>query len=99
MNVDNLVDELYGEMLKRCGIMEEEEETEEEETGQETYIGDLNVFDDKPEAYGKGIGFERIRRITGYITGTVDRWNNGKKAELKDRKKHEFLSSTTRQFE
>lgn len=86
-------------MLKRCGIMEEEEETEEEETDRETYIGDLNVFDNKPEAYGKGIGFERIRRITGYITGTVDRWNNGKKAELKDRKKHEFLSSTTRQFE
>ena len=86
-------------MLKRCGIMEEEEETEEEETGQETYIGDLNVFDDKPEAYGEGIGFERIRRITGYLTGTVDRWNNGKKAELKDRKKHEFLSTTTRQFE
>lgn len=99
MNVDNLVDELYGEMLKRCGIMEEEEETEEEETGQETYIGDLNVFDDKPEAYGKGIGFERIRRITGYLVGDVNRWNNGKKAELKDRKKHEFLSSTTRQFE
>jgi len=32
--------------------------------------------------------FERIRRITGYLVGTVDRWNNGKKAELYDRVKH-----------
>lgn len=32
--------------------------------------------------------FERIRRITGYLVGTVDRWNDSKKAELKDRVKH-----------
>ena len=37
---------------------------------------------------GKGIGFERIRRITGYLVGTMDKWNNGKKAEEKDRVKH-----------
>jgi hypothetical protein len=36
----------------------------------------------------QGTKFERIRRITGYLTGTVDRWNNGKRAELKDRVKH-----------
>lgn len=29
--------------------------------------------------------FERIRRITGYLVGTTDRWNNAKKAELRDR--------------
>ena len=34
------------------------------------------------------IPFERIRRITGYLTGTTNTWNNGKKAELKDRVKH-----------
>ena len=34
------------------------------------------------------IGFDRIRRITGYLVGTVDRFNNGKKAEEKDRVKH-----------
>jgi len=34
------------------------------------------------------IPFERIRRITGYLVGTVDRWNNAKRAELKDRVKH-----------
>lgn len=37
---------------------------------------------------GEGIGFERIRRITGYLVGTVDRFNNGKKAEERDRVKH-----------
>ena len=33
-------------------------------------------------------GFERIRRITGYLVGTVDRFNNGKRAEVEDRVKH-----------
>jgi hypothetical protein len=32
--------------------------------------------------------FERIRRITGYLVGTTDRWNNAKKAEEADRVKH-----------
>ena len=32
--------------------------------------------------------FERIRRITGYLVGTMDRWNNAKAAEEKDRVKH-----------
>ena len=30
----------------------------------------------------------RVRRITGYLTGTVNCWNNAKKAELRDRVKH-----------
>ena len=34
------------------------------------------------------VPFERIRRITGYLVGTVERFNNGKKAEEKDRVKH-----------
>ena len=37
---------------------------------------------------GKGVRFERIRRITGYLVGTMDRWNNAKKAEERDRVKH-----------
>ena len=39
---------------------------------------------------GKGVPFERIRRITGYLTGSLNTWNNGKKAEEKDRVKHTF---------
>lgn len=37
---------------------------------------------------GEGIKFERIRRITGYLTGGLDRWNDGKRAEEHDRVKH-----------
>lgn len=39
---------------------------------------------------GEGVGFERIRRITGYLVGTVERFNDGKRAEEKDRVKHTF---------
>ena len=35
-----------------------------------------------------GIGFERIRRITGYLVGTLDRFNDAKRAEERDRVKH-----------
>lgn len=35
-----------------------------------------------------GVGFERIRRITGYLVGTLDRFNNAKRAEEHDRVKH-----------
>ena len=34
------------------------------------------------------IPFSRIRRITGYLVGTVDRFNDAKKAEVRDRVKH-----------
>lgn len=36
----------------------------------------------------KPMQFEKIRRITGYLVGTVERFNDGKKAEEKDRVKH-----------
>ena len=32
--------------------------------------------------------FERIRRITGYLVGTLDKWNDAKRAEERDRVKH-----------
>lgn len=35
-----------------------------------------------------GVGFDRIRRITGYLVGTLDRFNDAKRAEEKDRVKH-----------
>lgn len=37
---------------------------------------------------GEGVKFERIRRITGYLVGTTDRWNNAKRSELSQRVKH-----------
>ena len=44
----------------------------------------------KEKTKGEGVGFERIRRITGYLVGTVDRFNNAKQAEEHDRVKHSF---------
>ena len=37
---------------------------------------------------GEGVGFERIRRITGYLVGTLDFFNDAKRAEVRDRVKH-----------
>ena len=37
---------------------------------------------------GKDVSFERIRRITGYLVGNMDKWNDAKKAEERDRVKH-----------
>ena len=42
----------------------------------------------KETMVGEGVKFERIARITGYLVGTLDRWNNGKRAEERDRVKH-----------
>ncbi len=50
----------------------------------------------------EGVGFERIRRITGYLVGTLDRFNNAKKAEVRDRVKHNRYSDASelgRKFE
>ncbi len=53
---------------------------------------DPQRFSDKPQASTKTIGqgqvFERTRRITGYLVGTLDRFNNAKRAEERDRVKH-----------
>lgn len=48
----------------------------------------------KPNAeglIGVGVHFERIRRVTGYLVGTWDRFNDAKKAEVHDRVKHMHL--------
>lgn len=38
--------------------------------------------------YREIVKIDRIRRITGYLTGSVMRWNSAKQAELRDRVKH-----------
>ena len=42
----------------------------------------------KQSVVGKEVPFERIRRITGYLVGTMDKWNDAKRAEERDRVKH-----------
>ena len=43
-----------------------------------------------PEKAGKGVEFERIRRITGYLSGSLSTWNSAKRAEERERVKHGF---------
>lgn len=55
-------------------------------------MNELNhvTYNENGEAMvGEGVGFERIRRITGYLVGTLDRFNNAKRAEEHDRVKHD----------
>lgn len=47
---------------------------------------------------GKGVPFQRIRRITGYLVGTIDKWNDAKKQEEKDRVKHSVSSQNGGMF-
>ena len=42
----------------------------------------------KQSVVGKDVPFERICRITGYLVGSMDKWNDAKKAEERDRVKH-----------
>lgn len=42
---------------------------------------------------GEGIHFERIRRITGYLVGGLDRFNDAKRAEERDRLKHVHIKT------
>jgi ribonucleoside-triphosphate reductase len=47
------------------------------------------IIDEACPNCGESTFIDRIRRITGYLVGTVDRWNSYKLAELRDRVKHE----------
>jgi len=49
--------------------------------------------DAEEQRIGEGATFERTRRITGYLVGTLDRFNNAKRSEERDRVKHGLLGS------
>lgn len=64
-----------------------------------SYVKNKNVLVDKIELMAVGdtvdiyyhvpqVRFDRVRRITGYLVGTLDRWNDAKRAEEADRVKH-----------
>ena len=50
-------------------------------------------MEEQVKTIGEGVEFERIRRITGYLVGTVDRFNDAKRAEESDRVKHSLTES------
>lgn len=50
----------------------------------------MSVIRPNPETktIGEGVAFERIRRITGYLVGSLERFNNAKRKEEADRIRH-----------
>lgn len=54
-------------------------------------INDICPFCGRSE--DEGVPFERIRRITGYLVGALDKWNDSKRAEERDRVKHKVDSN------
>lgn len=81
-NPDNIPEEIVQAAI---AMMEQEEgrrvvEISIRRTGNPDEYGITPVFEKVP--------FQRIRRITGYLVGTMDRFNNAKRAEVEDRVKH-----------
>lgn len=81
-NPDNIPEEIVQAAI---AMMEQEEgrrvvEISIRRTGNPDEYGITPVFERVP--------FQRIRRITGYLVGTLDRFNNAKRAEVEDRVKH-----------
>lgn len=81
-NPDNTPEEIVQAAI---AMMEQEEgrrvvEISIRRTGNPDEYGITPVFEKVP--------FQRIRRITGYLVGTLDRFNNAKRAEVEDRVKH-----------
>ena len=76
-------------MIKKIHGVEVRTETVTDENELEAYV----IAPDDPEDveikyHFRNQPFDRIRRITGYLVGTLDRFNNGKRAEERDRVKH-----------
>ena len=81
-NPDNIPEEIVQSAI---AMMEQEEgrrvvEISIRRTGNPDEYGITPVFEKVP--------FQRIRRITGYLVGTLDRFNNAKRAEVEDRVQH-----------
>lgn len=55
----------------------------------------MSILQVKDGKVGENVKFERIRRVTGYLVGTLDRFNDGKRAEVKDRVKHSLKGNNS----
>ena len=89
MIIDGVKITLIGEEIP------EEEIREYIKRGREKYGSNLKGLELRPDGEEIDITyditptrFNRLRRITGYLVGDLNRWNNGKRAEERDRVKH-----------
>ena len=83
-----------GENISQEEINEYVKYVEEKYPDKKIATLDLNVNGDYVDlnyTFENDVPFERIRRITGYLVGTFDRFNDGKRAEERDRVKHDVL--------
>ena len=87
VTVDGLSDVTEAEIAQYIGYVEEQT-NEKVDTLHISAAGNDDVNIDYVLQPQK---FERIRRITGYLVGTIDRWNNAKRAEEHDRVKHTVM--------
>ena len=79
------------------GEISKEELLAYQKRGLEKYGDKLDAIDIKLDGdeveltyHLMGSPFERVRRITGYLVGTMNKWNDAKQAEERDRVKHEL---------
>lgn len=83
-NPDNLDQKEINQYVEYVKGLEQNKDKEIEELTIKL-VGDEEV---ELQYEASSIPFERIRRITGYLVGTLDRFNDAKKAEVEDRVKH-----------
>ncbi len=86
---------LTGEKISDEEVNEYVKYVQEKYPDKEIATLNLNVngdFVDLDYTFENGVPFERIRRITGYLVGTLDRFNDGKRAEERDRVKHDIFT-------
>lgn len=83
-------------VIVKNGVLSEEEKlaywdyASKHTDGRELVELDVNLDGDFADLtyHFNNVPFERIRRITGYLVGTLDRFNDGKRSEEHDRVKH-----------
>lgn len=71
-----------------CPLCQRAEEEMAEESLLRSIVHKPTTHIFTPQELGSSVKFERIRRITGYLVGTIDRFNNAKRAEVESRVKH-----------
>lgn len=75
--INKLVEDIYNEILERNNIKHDNSSNNRE------------AIPEEETGIGAGIQFQRLRRVTGYLSGRgIDGMNNAKQAEVADRTKH-----------
>jgi len=81
INPDGLPDELLAALIADV-------EKEKNRKVQKAEFHQIGEHDISEKYWWVPVDFERIRRITGYLVGTLSRFNDAKRAEVRDRVKH-----------